>query len=118
MPFYSDCLISCSCKRTTVKNIAEGAHYTPLFSMTNIFEFYSQCFAGTRYSRNSHCPELYLYIQMELCQQITLKDWLRDKTNVISISKDMSIFLQVGFSNLSLIAVCLYKFSILAQILC
>ena len=49
---------------------------------------------------------------MELCQQVTLKDWFSNRTYGINISKNMSIFLQVSFSNLFLIAVCWYKFSI------
>ena len=42
---------------------------------------------------------------MELYKPETLKDWISDKTNGTNISEGMSIFLQVRFSNSSLIAV-------------
>ena len=47
-------------------------------------------------SEQSDTPKVYLYIQMQLCQEVDLKDWLNRNVENRSRQEATKIFLQVS----------------------
>lgn len=85
-----------------VNNIIETSSYSNKHATNNettdISTTSRRRLVGKCCSRNSSCltePPLFLYIQMQLCQQATLKEWLSEKKQEIPLKESMQLFYQI-----------------------